>query len=148
MLVDIVSKGGNLLLNIGPSPEGTWYDEAYVRLEELGKWMAVNSEAIYNSRPIFPYKESKVCLTKQKDGTVYAIYLGKENEQSPPSKIWVSSFAPDDDAKILMLGAEGTLEWKKVGNGFLVTIPDSVQENPPCSYAWTLKIYGVASLKK
>lgn len=148
MLVDIVSKGGNLLLNIGPSPEGTWYDEAYVRLEKLGKWMAVNSEAIYNSRPIFPYKEGKVCLTKQKDGTVYAIYLGSENEQSPPSKIWVSSFAPDDDAKISMLGIEGTLEWEKVGNGFLVTVPDSVQENPPCSYAWTLKISGIASLQK
>ncbi|MFH1945520.1 MAG: alpha-L-fucosidase, partial [Acidobacteriota bacterium] len=80
MLVDIVSKGGNLLLNIGPSPEGTWYDEAYVRLEEMGKWMDVNGEAIYHSRPVSPYKEDRVCLTKQKDGTVYAVYLGREDE--------------------------------------------------------------------
>ncbi len=140
MLVDIVSKGGNLLLNIGPSPEGTWYDEAYIRLEELGKWMTVNSDAIYNSRSIAPYKEGKVCLTKQKDGTVYAVYLGSDNEPSPPSKIWLNSIAPEKDAEISMLGVDGTLEWEQVGNGFLVKVPESAQKNPPCDYAWTLKI--------
>ena len=147
MLVDIVSKGGNLLLNIGPSPEGTWYDEAYVRLEELGKWMAVNKEAIYNSRPIAPYKEGKVCLTKQKDGIVYAIYLGGDNEQSPPSKIWLSSITPENETEISMLGVDGTLEWEQVGNGFFVDIPNSVQKNPPCSYAWTIKISGITGHK-
>jgi len=140
MLVDIVSKGGNLLLNIGPSPEGTWYDEAYVRLEELGKWMTVNSEAIYNSRPTAPYKEGKVNLTKQKDGTAYAIYLGGDNESSPPSKITLSSISPTDEAKISMLGVEETLEWAQLGNGFSVNIPISVQKDPPCNYAWTIKI--------
>ncbi len=147
MLVDIVSKGGNLLLNIGPSPEGTWYDEAYVRLEELGKWMTVNGEAIYNSRPIAPYKEGKVCLTKQKDGTVYATYLGSDNEQSPPSKIWLSSIAPAKETEISMLGVDGTLEWEQVGNGFFVEVPNSVQKNPPCSYAWTIKISGITGHK-
>ncbi|MCJ7579612.1 MAG: alpha-L-fucosidase [Candidatus Aminicenantes bacterium] len=142
MLVDIVSKGGNLLLNIGPSPEGTWYDEAYVRLEELGKWMAVNNEAIYNSRPTAPYKEGNICLTKQKDGTVYAIYLGSENEPSPPSKIWLSSIAPANEAEISMLGVEGHLEWKREKDGFSVAVPSSVRQNPPCNYAWILKISG------
>jgi len=145
MLVDIVSKGGNLLLNIGPSPEGTWYDEAYIRLEELGEWMAVNGEAIYNSRPVAPYKEGKVCLTRQKNGTVYAIYLSGDNEQSPPSKIWLSSIAPARDADISMLGNGEKLEWEQVGNGLLVHIPDSIQKNPPCRFAWTLKISGVPS---
>ena len=147
MLVDIVSKGGNLLLNIGPSPEGTWYDEAYIRLEELGKWMAVNKEAIYNSRPIAPYKEGKVCLTKQKDGTVYAIYLGGDNEQSPPPKIWLSSIALANETEISMLGVDEILEWEQVGNGFFVEVPNSVQKNPPCSYAWTIKISGITDHK-
>ena len=147
MLVDIVSKGGNLLLNIGPSPEGTWYDEAYARLEEIGNWMAVNSEAIYNSRPITPYTEGKLCFTKQKDGTAYAIYLGSDNEQSPPSEILVSSITPVVNAEISMLGVDGTLKWERTGDGFLVEVPNSAQKNPPCSYAWTLKISGITSVK-
>ncbi|MFA7228043.1 MAG: alpha-L-fucosidase, partial [Melioribacteraceae bacterium] len=42
ILIDIVSKGGNLLLNIAPSPEGTWDDDAYARLREIGAWMRIN----------------------------------------------------------------------------------------------------------
>ena len=148
MLVDIVSKGGNLLLNIGPSPEGTWYDEAYVRLDDLGQWVTVNGEAIYSSRPIAPYKEGRVCLTRQKDGAVYAIYLGSENEPSPPPKIRLSSIVPSGDAEISMLGVDGTLEWEQVGNGFLVEIPASVQKNPPCRFAWTIKISGIESTQR
>ena len=50
MLVDVVAKGGNLLLNIGPGPDGAWHDAAYDRLAALGAWMKVNSEAIYATR--------------------------------------------------------------------------------------------------
>ena len=140
MLVDIVAKGGNLLLNIGPGPDGTWQEEAYDRLEEIGDWMKVNKEAIYDSHPMAPYKEGKVCLTKQRDGTVYCIYLGDEEEESPPSKIWLSTNCPAEDAQMTMLGIDGYLEWEKVGRGFLVTIPESVRRKPPCDYAWTIKI--------
>ena len=51
MLADVVSKGGNLLLNIGPGPDGAWHDAAYDRLAALGAWMKVNGEAIYGTRP-------------------------------------------------------------------------------------------------
>jgi len=46
-----------------------------------------------------------------------------------------------------MLGVAGTLKWEKKENGFIVEIPDSVQKNPPCLYAWTLKIPGISSDK-
>jgi alpha-L-fucosidase len=140
MLADIVSKGGNLLLNIGPGPDGTWHKDAYDRMEKIGGWMDVNSEAIYNSRAIMPYKEGKVCLTKGKDGSVYAIYLAEENEPEMPAKIWLSSIAPDKNANLTLLGFEGELKWERVGNGFVVTIPESLRNNPPCNYAWTIKI--------
>ncbi|MBU1339373.1 MAG: hypothetical protein KKD56_09925 [Acidobacteria bacterium] len=39
-----------------------------------------------------------------------------------------------------MLGVEGILAWDRVGNGFIVDVPNSAQKNPPCEYAWTLKI--------
>lgn len=148
ILVDIVSKGGNLLLNIGPSPEGTWYPEAYTRLEDIGKWMSVNSTALYGSRPLAPYKEGKICFTQQKDGSLYAIYLGSDKEPSPPAQIRISSFAPADDAEILMLGTAETLSWKREGNGFTVEIPERIQKNPPCHYAWTFKIKESKSSQK
>jgi alpha-L-fucosidase len=49
-LVDIVSKGGNFLLNVGPRPDGTWPDECTQRLEEMGVWLAKNGDAIYGTR--------------------------------------------------------------------------------------------------
>jgi alpha-L-fucosidase len=140
MLVDIVAKGGNLLLNIAPGPDGTWHDEAYHLLNEIGEWMKVNSEAIYESRAIAPYKEGKVCLTRKKDRAVYAIYLAGKGEKNPPSKIWLSSIQPKKGTKLTLLGSEGILDWESVGNGFFVEIPESVKKNPPCKYAWTVKI--------
>ena len=50
-LVEIVSKGGNLLLNIGPKGDGTFPPEAIERLETVGNWMKVNKEAIYGTKP-------------------------------------------------------------------------------------------------
>ena len=49
MLVEVVSKGGNLLLNVGPKPDGTIQDEFVTRLNAMGRWMKVNGEAIYGT---------------------------------------------------------------------------------------------------
>jgi len=143
MLVDIVAKGGNLLFNIAPGPDGTWHDEAYVLLKEIGTWMKTNDEAIYGTRALAPYKEGKVCLTQKKDGSVFAIYLAEENEIGMPSKIWLSSICPDDKATVTLLGVDTLLKWEKVGNGFVVEIPEKFQKVPPCKYAWCLKISSI-----
>lgn len=140
MLVDIVAKGGNLLLNVAPGPEGQWHDGAYKLFEEIGDWMDINSEAIYGTRVLPPYKEGKVCLTQKPDGSVYAIYLADEDETGLPSKIWLSSICPAEKATVSLLGVDYRMKWEKVGNGFLVEIPEQVQKVPPCKYAWTLKI--------
>ncbi|MBI9016036.1 MAG: alpha-L-fucosidase [Phycisphaerae bacterium] len=141
MMVDTVAKGGNFLLNIGPSPKGDWAPDAYDRLKGIGAWMKVNSEAIYDSRPIEPYKDGKVCLTQnKKTKAVYAIYLAGEDETRPPAKIWLNTIQPtDDNTQVTMLGV-GELKWEKVGQGILVHIPDEVQKNPPCEHAWTIRI--------
>ena len=139
MLVDIVAKGGNLLYNVAPGPDGSWHDEAYELFEKIGDWMRINSEAIYGTRTLTPYKEGKVCLT-QKENTIYAIYLADENETGMPSSIWLSSIALDENVKLSLLGTEHQLSWKKVGNGFMVEIPKKFQKIPPCKYAWVIKI--------
>ena len=83
LLVDIVAKGGNLLLNIAPGPEGQWHEGAYQLLSEIGDWMKVNNEAIYETRAIAPYKEGNICFTQKKDGSIYLIYLSRKRGNKP-----------------------------------------------------------------
>ncbi len=140
LLTDIVAKGGNLLLNIAPGPDGNWDKGAYEMLTGVGEWMKVNSGAIYNTKPLAPYKEGKVCLTQGNNGTKYLIYLAGENENSPPAKIWFSDFKLAEKATARMLGTDVTLNLEKIADGVLVNIPVLIQENPPCYYAWVIEI--------
>jgi alpha-L-fucosidase len=140
LLVDIVAKGGNLLLNIAPGPDGKWDQGAYEMLEGVGDWMGVNSEAIYGTKPLKPYKEGKVCLTQGKDGAVYMIYLADADEKNPPARIWFSRLNISAGAKATMLGSKEKLEIEEVSDGIVVNIPESLQKNPPCKEAWVIKI--------
>jgi alpha-L-fucosidase len=140
MLVDVVSKGGNLLLNVGPDGKGRFDPDAYDRLEKVGKWMSVNGEAIYGTRPIAPHKEGKIRLTQGKDGAVYATYLADEGEDHVPERLSIMALKPGDNATISMLGAPGTLRWKPAETGFTVEIPSRIRNGPPSGYAWVLKI--------
>ena len=140
LLSDIVCKGGNLLLNIAPGPDGNWDDGAYDMLEGVGDWMSINSEAIYDTRPILPYKEGKVCFTEGKDGSIYLIYLAEEGENNPPAKLWASGIQPPDGATLTLLGSEESISWEKVGTGFCADIPETIRKNPPCDAAWVLKV--------
>ncbi|MBP1603505.1 MAG: alpha-L-fucosidase, partial [Acidobacteria bacterium] len=84
LLVDIVAKGGNLLLNVAPGPDGAWQQGAYDLLAEMGAWLKVNGEAIYGSRPAAPYIDGKLRLTRGKDGSRYFVYLGDDKESRMP----------------------------------------------------------------
>jgi alpha-L-fucosidase len=143
LLADVVSKGGNLLLNIGPGPDGTWHAAAYDRLEELGAWMDVNGEAIYGTRAVAPYVEGKIRLTRRPDGTVYAIYLADDRESALPRYVSMTQLRPAAGATVSLLGVDGALEWETAGTGFVVRIPDHLRQSPPCDYAWVLKISAV-----
>ena len=140
MLIDVVSKGGNLLLNIGPSELGEFAPDAYDRLHQIGEWMKINSEAIYSTKPIAPYKEGKICMTQKNDGTVYLLYLADQNETKVPSEILLTSIKPAKNATISLLGTSTKLNWKYSGTGFYATIPENIQKNPPCENAWVFKV--------
>lgn len=140
MLVDIVAKGGNLLLNIAPSPEGEWQEGAYNLLKEYGKWMDVNSEAIYNSKVLAPYKENNICMTQQDNGNAYFFYMANENETTLPAKITIDSHQPVKGGTVRLLGYDQPLSWTPTGEGFTVSIPKQLQKNPPSDYVWTLKV--------
>jgi len=157
-LVDIVSKNGCLLLNIGPRPDGTIPEEVQERLLEMGDWLKLNGEAIYETRPfdVFgegptvvneghfseskntQFKAEDIRFTKKGD-ELYAIFLGWPGKEItvkslPKSKkLWLGNIK-----KITLLGDPKPLKWTQNENGITVQLPDT----PPCKYAFTLKISG------
>ena len=145
ILSDIVAKGGNLLLNIGPGPDGTWYEEAYSRLNEVGDWLRINGEAIYGTRTISPYFDGKLRYTRGKDGSAYVIYLLDEDERLP-GELRINGFSPVKGAEISMLGRKRTsLKWVPVGDSFKILIRESQNKPMPLQYAVVFK---VSSLEK
>lgn len=140
MLIDIVAKGGNLLLNVAPGPDGEWQQGAYNLLKQYADWMMVNSGAIYNTKPIEPFKENNICMTQNKEGNVFLFYMAKEDEDKIPSEIIVKSINPQKGTKITLLGSKKILKWTKLNEGFKVIIPQELRNSLPCKEAWTLKI--------
>jgi alpha-L-fucosidase len=140
LLADVASKGGNLLLNVGPDARGRLDADAYDRMEKLGEWMAVNGEAIYGTRPVAPHREGKIRLTRGKDGAVYAIYLADEGETSLPEHVFMTGLQPVPGAQVTLLGVPGGVAWKAVGTGFMADVPETARRRPPGQHAWTLKI--------
>jgi len=138
MLADVVAKGGNLLLNIGPGPDGLWHDAAYHRLESLGAWMRVNGEAIYGTRAVAPYAEGKVRLTQGKTGAVYVIYLADEGETELPAHLSMTGLQPAAGATLTLLGTGQRLEWESAESGFVARIPAGTR--PPAEDAWVVRI--------
>jgi alpha-L-fucosidase len=69
MLVDVVAKGGNLLLNVGPDADGNLPTEALKRMEEIGRWLDTYGYAIYGTRPLYPYCDGNRRYTQSKDGS-------------------------------------------------------------------------------
>lgn len=123
-LVKIVAKGGNLLLGIGPDHTGAMPPEVYDRLEAIGQWMSINSQAIYETKPLAPYQESKWCFTQSKDGqTRYAFYLKDEDETLPEMLELPAGFVKEAEF-LNLLGYAGKLEVKRERGKDYVLMPD------------------------
>jgi alpha-L-fucosidase len=133
LLVKIVSRGGNFLLNIGPSPDGDFDDTAYTRLKEIGAWLKINGEGIYNSRTLAPWSSGNIYLTQSKDSAnVYAFYLG----DVLPTEITIEKYVAKPGSRITILGRKEKLKWRQEGKNMVITAPPNIRGD----YAITLKI--------
>jgi alpha-L-fucosidase len=138
-LVDIVSKGGNFLLNIGPTSEGLIPAPSVQRLKEMGEWLKINGEAIYGVKQLKNYKEGEdIRYTASANGKyIYAsLFLPQEKQ------VIIKQVKPAEGSKVRMLGLEKDLEWKyNEKTGLSIQLPPS-PATFPFNYVWVLKIEG------
>lgn len=134
-LVDIVAKGGNYLLNIGPTPQGTLEPAAYERLQEIGKWMKVNGSAIYATRMWHVYGQGdSIRFTRSKDGkTLNAFAL-----EWPGSHLLLRGVPVAQVQSVVMLGDGIPLQWDVTDKGVVIVLPQDLKAKG--RYVWTFQI--------
>ena len=138
MLTNIVSRNGSLLLNIGPGPDGEWDPNAYARLEEIGKWMKINGEAIYDTEadPALP-PQGQWVFTK-KANAVYAIYQTGENESALPASVSIPLALKQQVKAVNLLGSTQKIKLKQAADKIDITLP--AKPVTPCEHAWVFKL--------
>ena len=141
-LVDIAAKGGNYLLNVGPTPEGLIPEKSIYRLREIGQWMKVNGEVIHNSRGTKPYQQNEHInyIRSNDDKYLYAVLT-----HWPGESVQLKYAVPDAETEINLLGFDKPLEWEiNPSAGMNVDLPEAWQneENRPVKYAWVIKMEG------
>lgn len=160
-LADIVSKNGNLLLNIGPKPDGTIPDEVQQVLRAIGAWLQVNGEAIYGTRPwkVFgegptkvvegafhdtetrPYTAEDFRFTT-KDDTLYAIELGwPQNGEAVIRALSAGSAEGRSVKSVELLGTDLKLSFDQRADGLHVKVAPTA----PGKYAYCFRIHFAGS---
>jgi len=141
-LVETVSCGGNILVNVGPTKEGTIIPIQQERLLQMGEWLGINGEAIYKTVP----------WTLQNDTVTSGVWFTADAEPPrtrkiyamvtrgwPGSQVLLGGVSPVSLMTIQMLGTPGYLNWvPATPSGILVTLPPLTETTS--KWVWTLVI--------
>lgn len=126
-LIHIRARGGNLLLNVGPRPDGRIAPQDEDLLRELGLWMMLNGEAVKGVRPWSVTNEGDVWLTcRRKEGTVYAfadLAYGLEGIKAPAGcRFTLNSVKTTAETRVSVLSQAGGCEWTEDEKGLHITV--------------------------
>lgn len=143
-LVDIVSKNGNLLLNVGPKSDGTIPEDQKAILFEIGEWLNTNGEAIYETEYWKTFGEGPTEVAKghhsegnnkgmsaedirftTKEGKLYAIAMDwpESGEIRIKTLAKGAEYAPEKIGDVQLLGSEEDLVWEQTEEGLIVMLP-------------------------
>jgi len=130
LLIDIVSKNGNLLLNVGPKADGSIPDLQKKAILGLGKWLKVNGEAIFKTRPWITAEgqslENIPIRFTQRDQNLYIILL----DRLKSNEITIKNFRVLRKSQISILGYEGLLDWHQENEDLKISISDIIKDSP------------------
>ncbi|MCP4640049.1 MAG: alpha-L-fucosidase, partial [bacterium] len=156
-LVDVISKNGALLLNVCPRPDGTIPEAQQSILWAIGRWLNVNGEAIYGTRPWKVFGEGPTEVVEggfsdtkrdsftnedfrftRKADALYAIALGWPNDGRLVIRTLAegSTHAPHHIADVALLGSDAPLKWTRDKESLTIDLPPE----QPCEHAWVLRI--------
>jgi alpha-L-fucosidase len=154
-LIDIVSKNGNLLLNIGPRSDGTIPEQVQQVLQDVGAWLTVNGEAIYGTRPWRTYGEGPTKVTAgsfhdtdvanfkpedfrftAKGDALYIIGLAWPASGEAVVRSLATIVGSKPVASVDLLGGDPSLHFEQRGDGLHVHLP----AQPPAKYAYVLRV--------
>jgi alpha-L-fucosidase len=135
-MIEVISRNGNFLINIGPKADGTLVPEQVERLRAMGEWLRINGDAIYGSRycKVCDQPEDHLAFTTN-GKNLYAIKLAKPTTAFTikGSKGWKDS----DVNTVRVLGSDATVKWSMTPDGLEITPPSNLGES---RYAWTFEI--------
>jgi alpha-L-fucosidase len=148
-LVDIVSKGGNYLLNVGPTSEGLIPQPSIDRLLEVGGWLETNGEAIYGTSPWKVFREGPPAGAPKENGespvevrftakgnSIYAICLGWPEKDVLIKALGNKELAGQTITGARMLGSSEKVKWRQTKDGFTFSVP----REKPCRFAFVYRI--------
>jgi alpha-L-fucosidase len=126
LLIEIVAKGGNLLLGTGPDGKGNFHQEDIDAFKTIGKWMQKNGSAIYATRTTPDYHQGNIWFNVSKDHKIMnAIYCIDKKKGIPASVSWNGN-APKRGAKMKLLETGKYVKWKKEGDKIVVQVPENM----------------------
>lgn len=135
LLIDNVSRGGNLLLDIGPTADGRIPDIMQQRLLDMGEWLKVNGEAIYGAEPWTDAPKMDDVRFTSKDGAVYAICL-----KWPGRELAIKKPEAMQGVKVTLLGHDKKLEVTEKEKKLIIQTPVLDVDQAPCRHAYVFKI--------
>ena len=142
-LIETVAFNGNLLLNVGPSADGTISPIFADRLMGIGRWLSVNGAAIYQTQPW------KVCQKEE----AFGVYYTRADERlyahitkwPSGSKLSLKCLEVNGQKEMKMLGTSKPVKFEvSPGNGTLVHLPQLTPDVIPCEHAWVLEVISVS----
>lgn len=137
LLVETVCRGGNLLLDIGPTGDGRIPVIMEQRLIEIGQWLEVNGEAIYATRPWRRFADGDNVRYTATDNALYAIAL-----DWPGPQLALKLPKPAPKTTVTLLGYADPLEWRAQDGAMVVDVPPLTPDQVPCRHAYVFKITG------